>query len=82
MRVITASNGKYALSVAIFRRARFDLMVTNMLMPEKEGRELANRMASVRSGLKIPYISHPSPRSPRGRSERDGGNHRPSPWDH
>jgi hypothetical protein len=38
--VITASNGMDALSVAGFRRARFDLMVTDMLTPEMEGGSL------------------------------------------
>ena len=38
--MITASNGMDALSVAGFRRARFDLMVTDMLTPEMEGGSL------------------------------------------
>ncbi len=55
--VITASNGRHALSVAGSRSSCIDLMVTDMIMPEMGGRELANRMASVFPALRILYIS-------------------------
>src|SRR5271170_4662104 len=50
-RVVTAANGRDA-SVA-FGREKFDLVMTDLLMPEKDGIELICELRQTRPGLPI-----------------------------
>src|SRR5688500_186654 len=45
--VLSASNGREALEVAERHRERIDLLVTDLVMPEMGGRELARRLVGV-----------------------------------
>jgi CheY-like chemotaxis protein len=56
-RVLAAANGAEAL--AVFRAATepFDLIVTDVIMPQMGGKELAERLAAERPGLKVLFMS-------------------------
>jgi CheY-like chemotaxis protein len=56
-RVITASNGPEALEVMKNREARFDLLLTDVVMPLMQGRELAERIAAMQPDIRILYMS-------------------------
>jgi two-component system, cell cycle sensor histidine kinase and response regulator CckA len=55
--VIEASNGEEA--VALFNRqtAAIDLLLTDLVMPQMTGRELAGRLQQVRPDLRVVYMS-------------------------
>lgn len=55
-RVIEAHNAQQAL-VVLHSDAHVDLMFTDMVMPGKSGRQLADEAARIRPGLKILYVS-------------------------
>jgi CheY-like chemotaxis protein len=55
--VLEASNGREALSVAEGHPDPFQLLVTDIVMPEIGGRELALRLAPARPGMKVLYLS-------------------------
>jgi CheY-like chemotaxis protein len=56
-RVIEAADGRDALEVAAAVGASIDLLVTDVVMPEMGGRELAERMMARFPGLKVLYLS-------------------------
>ena len=56
-RVLTASDGAEALKVAAAHPGRIDLLVTDMVMPQVGGRELADKLRAVRPGLRVLYLS-------------------------
>jgi PAS domain S-box-containing protein len=56
-RVIEAADGRDALEVAAAVGASIDLLVTDVVMPEMGGRELAERMTARSPGLKVLYLS-------------------------
>ena len=56
-RVIEAANGVEALEAATAHPARMDLLVTDLVMPGMSGLELADRLLSVRLGLRVLCIS-------------------------
>jgi CheY-like chemotaxis protein len=41
----------------ISQRSKFDLLITDVTMPEMQGTELARRLRAARPGLKVLYIS-------------------------
>lgn len=55
--VLEANNGNEAIRVALEHTGPIHLLVTDVIMPEMGGRQLAERMAQVRPGLKVLYLS-------------------------
>jgi PAS domain S-box-containing protein len=56
-RVLTAENGERALDIAREHEGRIDLVVTDVVMPVLGGRELAERLPSVRPGVPVLFVS-------------------------
>lgn len=56
-RVLAAANGFEALAILRQRGKRIDLLLTDVIMPGLNGRELATRMALLQPGLKVLYMS-------------------------
>ncbi len=55
--VLDAAGGAAALLLSRAHLPRIDLLVTDVVMPGMSGRELADRLTAVRSGLKRLYLS-------------------------
>jgi two-component system cell cycle sensor histidine kinase/response regulator CckA len=55
--VCSARNGNEALAIAARQELKIDLMITDVVMPGMGGRELVNRMAAVRPGIRVLYLS-------------------------
>lgn len=56
-RVLEAADGPQALAAARDHRGPIHLLVTDVVMPGMRGPELAERMARVRAGLRVLFIS-------------------------
>ena len=54
--VISASNGRAALKL-VENKPKIDLLVTDVVMPDVTGPQLAERMAAVRPEMKVLYMS-------------------------
>ena len=65
-RVLTAHSGEEALQQADAFSADIDLLVTDVVMPQMSGWELARRLKVNRPGLKTIYVSGHSDASPNG----------------
>lgn len=59
--VLEAGNGKQALELVSVAEPAIDLLVTDMVMPEMGGRELAERLRQRRPALRVLYTSGYSP---------------------
>ena len=56
--VLEARNGQEALTLATGNHApRFDLLITDVIMPEMDGPALVRHLALVRPGLRVLYIT-------------------------
>ena len=55
--VLEAPDGQAALELASMHRGSIDLLMTDVVMPGLNGRELAERMNQIRPGIKILYMS-------------------------
>jgi two-component system, cell cycle sensor histidine kinase and response regulator CckA len=55
--VLEASNGADALRVSAEYPSRIDLLVTDVVMPQMNGRVLAERLAVTRPELRVLYVS-------------------------
>jgi len=55
--VLDASNGPAALEVAIWHSAPIHLLLTDVIMPEMSGRELADRLTELRPDVRVLYFS-------------------------
>lgn len=56
-RILGAKSGEEALEVYKAADTRIDLLLTDVVMPGMNGRELAEHMESLRPGLKVLYMS-------------------------
>jgi two-component system cell cycle sensor histidine kinase/response regulator CckA len=55
--VLGAGDGEEALQIAGNKETRIDMLLTDIVMPQLNGRELADRLKSMRAGLKVLYMS-------------------------
>jgi len=55
--VLTAANGAEALDLFAARGNDFDLLITDLVMPAMDGRDLARKCCALQRGLKVIYIS-------------------------
>jgi PAS domain S-box-containing protein len=55
--VLTASNGLEALERVAEHRGDLHVVLTDVVMPKMNGKELAERLATVRPGLKVIFMS-------------------------
>jgi CheY-like chemotaxis protein len=55
--VLEAPNGRTALDLAVKHRGPIHLLVTDVIMPEMSGRQLAERLKEPRPELKVLFVS-------------------------
>jgi CheY-like chemotaxis protein len=55
--VLEAKDGRDAVRVAEGHAGRIDLLVSDVVMPYLGGRQLAERLAAGRNGLKVLFVS-------------------------
>ena len=80
-RVLEAANGKQALELLRAHPELVDLMVTDVVMPEMDGKELAGRAREYRPGLAILFTSgHAQDRISRGGAVERGTHFLPKPF--
>jgi PAS domain S-box-containing protein len=56
-RVIEAADGAVAMQIAVAHEAVIHLLLTDVIMPGMNGRELAQRISEIRPNIKILYMS-------------------------
>ena len=56
-RVFSAANGGEALRLCTINREHIDLMVTDVVMPQMRGVEVARRVARIRPRLRVLFMS-------------------------
>jgi hypothetical protein len=55
--VLDAENGRVALDVAAAFDGKIDLLLTDVIMPEMNGRQLADHLSLARPGIKVMFAS-------------------------
>jgi len=55
--VLAVTDPEEAIQLAKANEAPIDLLLTDMAMPQLNGRELADRLQGLRSGLRVLYMS-------------------------
>ena len=55
--VLVAENGHTALELAAMHAGPIDLLITDIVMPGINGRELADRVSGTRPGIKVLYMT-------------------------
>jgi DNA-binding NtrC family response regulator len=60
-RVLPAANGAEALRVFAEHRDEIALVITDVIMPELNGLQLAKELAQLRPGLKVVYMTGYAP---------------------
>ncbi|MGQ0701540.1 MAG: MEDS domain-containing protein [Gemmatimonadales bacterium] len=55
--VLDAPDGAQAVETYTSHQERIDLVLTDVVLPDMGGRELADRLGSLRSGLKVAFMS-------------------------
>ncbi|MDQ2856406.1 MAG: PAS domain S-box protein, partial [Acidobacteriota bacterium] len=55
--VMTAENGEQAMTVASAHAGDIDLVITDVVMPQMGGRELAERLGTLRRNLRVVFMS-------------------------
>ena len=56
-KVLDAPNGRAAVDVAAAYPETIDLLLTDVIMPEMNGRQLADRLVATRPGIKVMFAS-------------------------
>jgi CheY-like chemotaxis protein len=56
-RVLVAKNGNEALAIVSDHAAALDLLITDVVLPQMSGRQLAGQLGAVLPGLKVLYVS-------------------------
>jgi PAS domain S-box-containing protein len=56
-KIIEAANGQEGLSICQQPETKFDMLVTDVVMPKMSGRQLAEQVERLRPGTKILYMS-------------------------
>ncbi|MEO7427354.1 MAG: response regulator [Fibrobacteria bacterium] len=70
-RILEAGHGEEALSVSEAYPGEIDLLVTDIMMPIMNGKELATRLTNLRPGLGVLFISgYPGMYMPEGLETR------------
>jgi two-component system cell cycle sensor histidine kinase/response regulator CckA len=72
-RVLTAEGPHPALERAVDRDERIDILVTDVIMPDMSGPELARRMQPLRPGLRTLFVSGYTAETVRGRGKLPAG---------
>jgi len=56
-RVLSASRGEDAIHLALKQADEIDLLLTDVVMPETSGKEVADRLRELRPGLRVVFMS-------------------------
>jgi two-component system cell cycle sensor histidine kinase/response regulator CckA len=56
-KVTTAMNAEQALEIFDRHDAGFDMLITDVILPKMNGKELYKRLKSIKKGLRVIYIS-------------------------
>ena len=55
--MLTATNGDEALEVARRHEGRLDLLLTDVVMPRMNGKQLASALRALRPSIRVLYVS-------------------------
>ena len=55
--VFTAHGGKAAIEIASIPETNIDILITDIIMPHMNGKDLANRICAIRPYIKVLFLS-------------------------